>query len=437
MLLRAEASGCIVFVAAGKVEVVKPGKSGSPVLEIEYGNSIVSLEATLDAAGPLADGAVTSRSWSHEQQALATAASSKITVAAPGDFGAAELAKVFRLDELRQQTGALRSKEELTDWSAATQLRAELSAVQGKAEFQGSSKIKPGKLISITGVGTRYDGNAFVTSVHQMVRAGAWQTIAGFGMAAESFASRMPDVASPPAAGLFPPIRGLHLGVVKKVAPDPAGAYRVLVGLPLVDESQGVWARVSEFYASKGFGAVFYPEVDDEVVLGFLDEDPGSPVILGSLHSKPRPPKGKTVPNEKNEIKALVTRSDMEIIFNEKDVIVEIRTPSGQLLRLDDKKDKEVRLEDQFGNRIVMTKEKVDIFSSAELSLRSTKDMTISSGANLSISAKLDYKLEALNIAEKAKASLTIESTGPAKLKAAAPLSVIGAIVNINPPGGG
>ncbi|HYJ82159.1 MAG TPA: phage baseplate assembly protein V [Allosphingosinicella sp.] len=432
MLLRAEAGGCVVVVEDSKVDVIAPGAATSPVLELDYEQALVSLEATLDAAAPVAAGAVKSRSWSYGEQSVIVGAAQDPTVTAPGNFGAAELAKVFALDTVAQQSGALLAEARLKGWSSAALLRAKLAAVQGTAQFQGSRLAKPGSVLTLKGVGPRFEGNAFVGSVRHVIRAGDWQTVVGLGMAPESFGSRASEVAAPAAGGLLPPIRGLHTGQVKQVATDPTGDFRVLVTLPLVGGENGVWARPSQIYASNTFGALFYPEVGDEVVLGFMDDSPGDPIILGSLYSRTLPP--KYAPNEKNDTKAIVSRSNLEVVFNDKEdeVVLEIKTKDGRRIRLADKKDKEVRVEDQYGNSIVMTEAKVDIHSVGEMNISSGKDMTIKSGGKLTVTATAPYSVSAPEIKETASGQLKIHSDGLGELSCAAVLTVKGALVQIN-----
>ena len=55
------------------------------------------------------------------------------------------------------------------------------------------------------------------------------------------------------AADRIPAINGLHIGKVKKIASDPEKGFRVQVTLPLMESpNEGVWARLSTFYASSG-----------------------------------------------------------------------------------------------------------------------------------------------------------------------------------------
>jgi phage protein D len=429
LILRAEASGCLAFVEAGKVDIVTPA-GGTAVAALEYGDDVISLEAVLDAGAPVPEGAVRSRSWSYAQQALGEGAASGASPPAPGDFGADALAKALGLDAFEQRSGAALDDARLADWSKAAVMRGRLAAVRGTVSFNGSAAVKPGTLICLNGAGPRFEGDAFVTSVGHLFRGGTWQTSAGFGMAREGFAAGS-DVAQPGAAGLVPPIRGLHTGQVTKVAPDPAGDYRAQVTLALIGDENGVWARLAGFYASNGFGAAFWPEVGDEVVLGFMDEDPAHPVILGSLYSNQRKPDESKAPAEANDLKAIVSRTKLEISFDDKDTVLTVKTPGGRIVRLDDTKG-EIEVADSDGNKILMDKDKVAITSAAELRLESKTNLSIVSGAKLTIDAKAAYALSAASIEEKAKSMLTIESSGSGQIKAAAPLTIKGAVVMIN-----
>src|SRR4051812_26941895 len=89
---------------------------------------------------------------------------------------------------------------------------------------------------------------------------------------------------SPPASGVNPGVSGLIVGTVKQIDQDPQGQNRVLVVAPLIDpQGDGVWARLANAYASNNAGISFMPEVGDDVVLGFLNDDPRLPIVLGSL----------------------------------------------------------------------------------------------------------------------------------------------------------
>lgn len=83
---------------------------------------------------------------------------------------------------------------------------------------------------------------------------------------------------SPPAAGLLPGMEGLHTAVVKKLDGDPAEECRIQVELPWLEgDSKLLWARLSTLYATGGSGAFWLPEPGDEVLVGFVNNDPTHP----------------------------------------------------------------------------------------------------------------------------------------------------------------
>ena len=128
----------------------------------------------------------------------------------------------------------------------------------------------------------RCSSAAFITAC----RDGNWITTVDFGLPAGWHAEQRPP-AFAAAAGHLPPIRGLQTGVVKQIDARPGG--RIPRPGRRCRSSQGdtnsVWARLASLYASNAFGAAFYPEVGDEVIVGFMNEDPRFPVVLGSVYS--------------------------------------------------------------------------------------------------------------------------------------------------------
>ncbi|AQR73695.1 phage baseplate assembly protein V [Sphingomonas sp. LM7] len=430
MLLRAEASGCVVTIDDSKVDVLSPTATTTPVLTLEYGDSILAFEAQIDAVSQLGDSAVNSRAWSYADQAVTEATPAGTTdITAPGNIEAAALADVLGVAAYVQQTAASRSEDELGKWSAAALMRAKLSQFTGTVKFQGSALAKPGKMVTLAGLGERFNGDAFVSGVRHLIRGGDWHSIADLGMPAERFASRDGRIVDPPAAGLAPPLRGLHIGQVKAIAEDPNGDFRVQVTLPLTDADNAIWARLAQPFASNGFGWAFFPEIGDEVVLGFMNEDPASAVILASVYSNQRAP--THAPEKTNDIKALVTRSKMEVNFNDKDVILKISTPGGRYVELDDKSGT-VTVTDPNANKLVMKSDAVELVSAANMTIKSAANMTIDCGANLEIKAAAKCDVSAVQINATGSAQLALASNGMGSLKAAAILEVNGALVKIN-----
>jgi len=199
-------------------------------------------------------------------------------------------------------------------------------------------------------------------------------------------------------------IQGLHTGLVTQLA--EAGDFRVRVKVPSVGGAEGVWARVGCFYASIAAGAVFCPEVGDEVVVGFMNDDPRQPIILGSLYSPTHPP--ALPPDKENRKKGIVTRARLEMTYDDKDKIIAIKTPGGHSIQLNETSG-EIVIEDVNSNAVTLSK----------------VGITIDSASQIEIKAKT-------NISIKAGGKLDMESSGTADLKASGTLTIRGALVEIN-----
>ena len=429
MVTRAEANGMVVMVSGGKVTVRSPDTSRPPVLRVAYGESVLELQAELDASGQFASSAIESSAWDLSTQARQSAGPAGASFTEAGNLSSATLAGVFKVPSYRRQSGAPLGKQALADWSTAELLRSKLGKIQGHVRFFGSALAAVGETIELGGLGDRFNGALFIGGVHHGIRDGSWITTVTFGLSPRPFAAEAPRIAAPDAAGQLPPVKGLQTGVVKQVAPDGAGEVRVLVTMPLLPEGAAVWARLGSFYASRGVGAMFYPEVGDEVVVGFMSEDPRYPVILGSLYSKARPP--PLEPDQDNPRKVIVTREKLTLSFDDKEKILKVTTPGGHLIELSDK-DGSITIKDSNDNSVSLAKGGITVNSASSIALSAKTDITLSAQGNIKLSAAATASMEGLDVTHKARAKLSAEGAASAELKSAATLTIQGALVMIN-----
>lgn len=430
MLTRAEMNGFVVMVENGKITVKAPDTGQSPVLVVGFGDSIIDLQVEMDAATQYAASAIASFSWDPATQKISRSGAPSVPMTQQGNISSAELAKVFGVKSFPQQTGASVATGALSAWSAAELMKSMLSKIRGHVRFQGSALARLGTTIELSGVGERFGGTAFVSGLHHGISGGRWLTTAHFGLSAEWFAATAPDITAPDAAGQLPPIKGLQTGIVQKVSNDPAGEFRVFVSLPLLQaDGEGVWARLGSFYASSGFGAVFYPEVNDEVIVGFMNEDPRYPVILGSLYSKSRPP--AQAPDEPNDRKAVTTRSKLEVAFDEKNRIITITTPGGHDIKLDDD-GKNISITDSNGNSAVLSSSGIKIDSVGNIDLSAKGNITVSAGGDLSLRAAANATMSGLQVTHSADLKFSASGNAVAELISAGQVTVRGALVTIN-----
>lgn len=104
------------------------------------------------------------------------------------------------------------------------------------------------------------------------------------------------------------------------------------------------WCRVCNLYAGNGYGAVWLPEQDDEVLVAFVQGDMRWPMVLGGLYNGvDKPPTARTGSIDQ---KLLRTKAGHEILFDDSD--------GQQRLRLRSQGGHQVDLDDA-GQRLVIT----------------------------------------------------------------------------------
>ena len=249
-------------------------------------------------------------------------------------------------------------------------------------------------MIELSGVGGRFNDAVFINAVHHDIARRTMDD--GGGVRTRSRLAAGDRVARVLIGGWRRvPIRGLQRGIVKEVSDDPAGALRVLVVLPQLANGAALWARLASFYASDSAGAVFYPEVGDEVVVGFLDDDPQFPIVLGSLYGTTRHP--ATSPEAGNQVKAIVTSSKLEVRFDDQHRVITIRTPGQQVISLNDTSG-EIHIADANQNSVTLGSDGIRIDSKSNLVLAATGHIEVKAGAGLSLQTTGNLVCEGLRV---------------------------------------
>lgn len=408
---RAEANGKLIFVDDGKITVKKPDTSTEPVLSLIYGSTMMEFEAEMDARSQLA--AVKSKSWDYSSQEIIEEESEDPSVEETGNISASDLTDVLGISEFAQIHSGKIEDQELKAWADAKALKAKLAKIRGRVKCQGYAEVKPGSMIELKGVGDRFNGKAFVSGVCHQINHGNWETDIQFGLNPKWF-SNTENINDAKASGLVPAVNGLHAGIVTQLESDPDGEDRILVKMPSISlDDEGIWARIATLDAGENRGSFFRPEIGDEVLLGFLNDDPRDPVVLGMMNSSAKP--APLTASDSNPEKGFVTRSELKLIFNDEKKTIQVETPNGNKITLSDDEGS-ITLEDESGNKITM--------SADGISLESAKDVIIK--------ATGDVKVEGVNAEIKASAQFKAEGSAGAEVKSSATAVLKGSLVQIN-----
>ena len=218
--------------------------------------------------------------------------------------------------------------------------------------------------------------------------------------------------------------------MVKKLDADPEGQFKIQVSVPVLQaEADGVWARLASFYGSNGIGAFFIPEIGDEVVLGYFNDDPSHPVILGSLYSgKQKMPYELTADNF---TKAVVTRSKLKLEFDDDKKIITLTTPGNNKIVISDDQ-KSILLQDQNSNKIELSSSGIVLDSPKDIKISAKGKVIIDAVNNIELTAQADIKNQGLNINHQANAGFSAKGNVTAELSASGQTTVRGAVVMIN-----
>lgn len=430
ILARAEVNGLVATTINGKVSIIKPDADTSPIFTIAYGDGLLGFYANMNCLTQL--GNVKATAWDYKNQATLSGQAAN-DHPGPGNLSSKKLSEVAGPSNFELQTTAPIESADLTDWSKAQLIKSEYSKITGDAKLQGTDLAEPGKYVTMEGLGDRFNGNHLISGVIHDISDGNWITEISLGLSPFWFIEE-PDVMAPPASGLLPGARGLFNGTVKKIYEDPDAQYRILVNVPLFDSNgEGIWARLANFYSTSGAGAFFLPEPGDEVILGFINEDPRFPVILGSMYSssKHKPFTGLD-PNQKNSLKAIVSRSGMYVQFDDENIVYTVNTPAKNTMIISDK-DKKITIKDQHSNSIEMSADGITIKSPKDITIEADQSLKLTGKQGVTISSSGgDIEVSGVNIKETAQSQYSAEGSLMAKINSGTELTLKSAMIMIN-----
>lgn len=360
--------------------------------------------------------------WDHTTQAIENVTGAKPTTNSQGDIDSGKLADVLKPKELLQSSAPI-TKDFIQAWADSIYQRGHLSRIRGRVKFVGSEKTEVGKVIELVGFGTRFNGDAYIGKVRHTIKNAQWLTEVELGLPEKTHLEKYPSATPLGAGGALPAINGLQHGVVIQVNDDPDGEYRVLINIPIIDnlEGEGVWARVSQLYATEDCGMISFPEVGDEVILGFFDNDPTYPVILGSLYSSKRmvTTEESHDPTAENHMKGLsFNKGKLRMEFYDEPGVnrYKVFTEDKMMIEIDDDKDT-ITIDDPVNkNNILMDSVGITMTVDKDLTIDVTGDIKITAGKGIAMEATNDIEGKGMNV--KFEAQVNFEAKGTAAFMA-------------------
>jgi Rhs element Vgr protein len=389
ILTRSEANGKLVTTDDGSLIIKAPDGSSEPVLSLTYGGNMLEFEAVMDASYQLSS--IQSYAWNAADQEMFQIEAASATVTTPGNISVDDLSNVIELEEYQLKHAGQVRDDELQAWADGRSIRTGYGKIRGRARIQGFVGVKPGHTVELAGVGDRFNGTALVSGVQHEINSKNWETQLTFGLSPDIFSETQKDIAAAQCSGLLPGISGLQVGLVTALEGDPDGEDRIQIRIPMIDPAeQGTWARVASLDAGDSRGVFFRPEIDDEVVVGFFNDDPRNPVVLGMVHSSAKP--APITASDDNHEKGIITRSEMKMIFDDEKISFTFETPNGNKLSISDE-DGEIVLADENDNVVTLNADGITIESAADINIKAGGDINLE-GSNISSMASTEFKAE-------------------------------------------
>ncbi len=312
----------LYFTARNNTVKVTTLQGFSETIPLLLGSSL--LEANIEINSHTACDSVTAlgwNPWSSEQYAenvnqARSGRNISATVSAATVGGTGERIVVDQVIQDHSQAVAIAQAE--LDRNVANEVT--LSAIA-----DGNTKLQPGRRIELSGVAAPLSGQHVLTSVKHSINHN------------NAYISEIET--APPATQIKNKSTLTTLGIISQVN-DPENLGRVRAVLPTYDDIETDWLDVVIPGAGANKGIIALPDVDDNVLILLINEDPAQSVVLGGLYGT------QQLPDTGVEGGAIKRYTFV--------------TPGGQRVKLDDQ-EQTVLLENSDGSTIEMHADEIKV----------------------------------------------------------------------------
>jgi phage protein D len=335
---RARAAGNVLF-ADGRGIRFEPPKSEGEAIEMQWGDNLQEFRPRMTTVNQVSS--VTVRGWDPKTR-------QEIVGQATHGDGVPQIGESRKPADVVQSAFNRDAPMLAADRPVRTQAEADQMAhalagkhssrfIEAEGMCVGNARIVAGTSVKLKALGDRFSGTYLVTSCrHVYSPQDGYQTqFAISGQEPTSLLKTLGASAQPSGAS-----RGLVIGIVTDNQ-DPEKQGRVKVKYPwLSPDHASDWARVVSVGAGPTRGIQFVPEINDEVLVGFEQDDVHHPYVLGGLwNGVDAPPgdQGKIVSGGKVQQRVIQSRTGHTIVLDDADGAggITVQDRSGNMIMLD------------------------------------------------------------------------------------------------------
>lgn len=307
------------------------------------------------------------------------------------------------------------------------------SFAEAEGYAQGAPTIKAGEKVTVEQVPEEFAGEWYVTNARHIFDDSLGGYYTHFLVSGRHDRSLLGLASMGATQGRDPRMEGMVIGVVTNNN-DPDRMSRVKLAFPWLDPSfESDWARVVQFGLGKEWGALFVPEVGDEVLVGFEFGDVRRPYVVGGLVN------GKTkvdlggqpvkVQGPLAEVvkRGFVSRLGHRIVFDDDQmgrksgitignktgkVGIVIDDANGAITILCDAPSAAITVESKGAGSKVLVK------SAGDVNVTATQNVAVEAQQNVKVTGKAGVTVEATGSLELKGATVKVQGTGTVQVSA-------------------
>jgi uncharacterized protein involved in type VI secretion and phage assembly len=389
-------------------------------LQLVFGDDLLEFRPRVTSAEQVST--VKVRGWDPDQKQAVIGSASAGTVAAGIKDDPKKLSNVFGGPTFTAVNRPL-PQQPMVD-GAASSIAEIISGAFAEADgvAMGNPELKAGSTVSVGVVGSHFEGKYTLSGARHVFGENGYRThfvISGrqdrslLGLASLGASNGHASAGGQP-------INGVVVAIVTDNN-DPNNTARVKLKFPWLDDSyESDWARLAQLGAGPNSGALWIPEVNDEVLVAFEHGDIRRPYVVGQLYN------GMDKPNEGSGLfdNGKVTRRGF------------ISRKGHQFLFFDDSSKAGIAFISSDGKLKISlneTNSEIHIKSEGKIHVESQQDMILESQANLNLKAGQGVKVEAgTNLDLKGSSAVSLEGGSQVEVKASGQLKITGAMVDVN-----
>lgn len=356
--------------------------------QLVLGQELLEFAPRLSSKGQVKE--VKVRSWDPTQKRALVGSATAAAASAKLQASPASLAAAFG-DPVHVTVDRPLATQAAVDANAAAvaeQIGSTFAEAEGLA--RGDPKLKAGTAVSVSVVGRDFEGKYVLSQArHEFDQRGYHTRFTVSGRQERSLLGLTAGNGTAAAAGAAQKIHGVVPALVSN-NDDPKGLGRVKVKFPwLADDYESDWARMTQIGAGPNSGAVFMPEVNDEVLVAFQYGDPRLPIVIGGLYNgQDKPGLGKgNVRNGKVRRRGFISRRGHQAM------LLDDPGKSGIALITGNKKLK-IALKETGTVIQVYSDGRIEIEAGGDIAITARGSMKIKADGQLSLQGQAGVKIE-------------------------------------------